>query len=70
MNNHGRAIRASMIGFCIALLTTIPGGAGAQPAGGPKVSATRSRVAEAVAPIIAQGPAKAEAAAPHQPRPT
>jgi biopolymer transport protein ExbB len=66
MNNHGRAIRASMIGFCIALLTTIPGGAGAQPAGGPKVSATRSRVAEAVAPIIAQGPAKAEAAAPHQ----
>jgi biopolymer transport protein ExbB len=71
-NNHGRTflpIRASLIGFCIALLTTIPGGAGAQPAGGlgsPRVSAAPSRVAEAAAPIVAQSPAKAEAAAPHQ----
>ena len=71
-NNHGRTflpIRASLIGFCIALLTTIPGGAGAQPAGGlggPRVSAAPSRVAEAAAQIIAQSPAKAEAAAPHQ----
>jgi biopolymer transport protein ExbB len=66
-NNHGRTILpigAWVIGVSMALLTTISGNA--QPAGGPTLSATPSRAAEAVAPIIAQGPAKAETAAPHQ----
>jgi biopolymer transport protein ExbB len=69
MNNHGRTILpigAWMIGFGMALLTVVPGSTHAQPVGGPMLSATPSRAAEAAAPIIAQGPAKAETAAPHQ----
>jgi biopolymer transport protein ExbB len=69
MNNHGRTILpigAWMIGFSIALFTVAPGSSRAQPAGAPTVSAARSRVAEAAAPIITQSPAKTEAAAPHQ----
>jgi biopolymer transport protein ExbB len=68
MNNHGRTppIRAWMIGFGIALLAAIPGNTRAQPASSRAVSAVPSRVAEAAAPVIPQGPAKAEAAPPHQ----
>jgi biopolymer transport protein ExbB len=53
-----------MIGLSLALLTTVPGGARAQPAGGWPVAAAPSRMAQAAAPFLQQGPAKAEVASP------